>query len=107
MRRLMILTLLLGLGACQTAPLQQPAGLLHCDNGEVVEVGYAGPIAVVRYKNTRHVMRSVLSGAGARYEGGGLQWQTKGFDEGTITPLRRAEGDPEPVSSSCKAGSPP
>jgi membrane-bound inhibitor of C-type lysozyme len=107
MRALALLAALTALSACQTAPPQQPAAVLHCDNGEVVEVGYAGPIAIVRYKNKRHVMRSVLSGTGARYEGGGLQWLTKGFDEGVITPLKRAEGDPEPIAVSCKAGPPP
>ncbi|MET0273124.1 MAG: MliC family protein [Phenylobacterium sp.] len=107
MRRLAILSALLALAACQTAPRQAPAAVLHCDNGEVVEAGYAGPIAVIRYKNKRHIMRSVLSGTGARYEGGGLQWLTKGFDEGVITPLKRNESDPDPTPANCRAGPPP
>jgi membrane-bound inhibitor of C-type lysozyme len=102
----LILPAILVVAACQTT-LQQPAAVLHCDNGEVVEVGYAGELAIVRYKNRTHYMRSVLSGVGARYEGGGLQWLTKGFDEGSIMPLPRGEGEPKQTPVNCKAGPPP
>jgi membrane-bound inhibitor of C-type lysozyme len=102
----LVLSAALAVAACQTA-LQQPAAVLHCDNGDVVEVGYAGGLAVVRYKNKTHYMRSVLSGAGARYEADGLQWLTKGFAEGSIMPLPRGEGEPEQTPVSCKAGPPP
>lgn len=107
MRRLLILAAPLAAAACQTAPPREPAAVLHCDNGEVVEVGYAGAIAIVTYKNRRHVMHSVLSGTGARYEGDGLQWLTRGFKAGVITPLRRGEGEPEPTPVTCRAGPPP
>lgn len=53
--------------------------MLHCENGETVEASYADDIAIVRYKNRKHVMHSVISGSGARYVGDGMQWWTKGF----------------------------
>lgn len=98
---------LLALGACQTAPPADPAKVLHCDNGETVEVGYAGDLAIVTYKNRTHRLRSVLSGSGARYEGDGLEWLTKGTGEGVITPLRQSPDGPAPAGSACKAGPPP
>lgn len=96
----------LGLCACRTAA-SEPASVLHCENGDVVEVGYAADMAVVRYKGRRYVMHTAISGSGARYVGGGMQWWTKGFDEGTIAPLKPGEqvASAEPVV--CRSGPPP
>ena len=98
----------LALAGCSTVlHPHQPAPVLHCENGETVEASYADDIAIVRYKNRKHVMRSVISGSGARYVGDGMQWWTKGFEEGTIAPIRPGEDvtSGEPVT--CRAGPPP
>jgi membrane-bound inhibitor of C-type lysozyme len=96
------------LGGCSTI-LQhhQPASVLHCENGETVEAGYAGDIAIVTYKNRRHRLRSAISGSGARYVGGGLQWWTKGFEEGTIASLQPGENVASGELVVCRAGPPP
>ena len=104
--RLIWLLPLLALAACETARTQ-PAGLLHCDNGETVEVGYTGDQAIVRYKGRKHMMRTAISGSGARYVGDGLQWWTKGLDEGTIAPLRPGEQSASSELVACRAGQPP
>lgn len=64
-------------------------------------------MAVVRYKGAKHTMRTAISGSGARYVGDGWQWWTKGFEEGTIAPLKPGEtvASAEPVT--CRAGPPP
>jgi membrane-bound inhibitor of C-type lysozyme len=99
---------LAALGACASAtPADRPAAVLHCENGETVEAGYAGNIAIVRYKNRRHEMRVGMSGSGARYTGDGMQWWTKGFDEGTIAPLPPGEKIATEGLVTCKAGPPP
>jgi membrane-bound inhibitor of C-type lysozyme len=95
----------LALAGCETAR-STPASLLHCDNGEVVEVGYAGDMAIVRYKNRKHVMRTAMSGSGARYIGDGLQWWTKGLDQGTVAPLAPGEDAASAPPVVCKAGPP-
>ncbi|WP_395673560.1 MliC family protein [Phenylobacterium sp.] len=106
--RLLTLTLGLALCACaSTPPLDRPAAVLHCENGETVEAGYAGNIAVVRYKNRRHEMRVAMSASGARYIGDGMQWWTKGFDQGTIAPLPPGETIATEGLVTCKAGPPP
>lgn len=98
-------TLGLALAACQSVP-QEPATVLHCDNGDTVEVGYAGDLAMVTYKNQLHRMHLEMSRISARYVGDGLEWQTEGLGKGTMTPLQQP-GAPPPVSTTCKAGPPP
>lgn len=93
------------LGACETAP-NQPAALLHCDNGETVEVGYSGDMAIVRYKGRKHTMRTAISGSGARYVGDGLQWWTKGLAQGTVAPLMPGEESASAELVTCRAGPP-
>jgi membrane-bound inhibitor of C-type lysozyme len=96
---------LAALCACETAR-NEPAALLHCENGETVEVGYSGDMAIVRYKGRKHTMRTAISGSGARYVGGGLQWWTKGLDQGTVAPLMPGEESATAELVPCKAGAP-
>lgn len=84
-----------------------PATILHCENGETVEAGYAGDIAIIRYKNKKHFMRSAISGSGARYVGDGMEWWTKGFEEGTIAPVLPGEAVSTSDRVPCHAGPPP
>jgi membrane-bound inhibitor of C-type lysozyme len=96
------------LGGCASVGHpHQPAAVLHCENGETVEVGYAGDLALVTYKNRTHRMRTALSGSGARYVGDGLEWWTKGFEAGTIAPVREGEETASGERVACRAGPPP
>ena len=110
MRQAAIATLLLAaLGGC-TTPLQtgEPARVLHCENGETVEARYAGDMAIVIYKNRKHTMRTVISGSGARYIGDGMEWWSKGFEEGTIAPVPPgADMGASDQRVTCRAGPPP
>ena len=97
-----------GLAGCATVRHpHEPAAVLHCENGETVEVGYAGDLALVTYKNRTHRMRTALSGSGARYVGEGLEWWTRGFEEGTIAPVREGEEAASGERITCRAGPPP
>ena len=96
---------LLALAGCETAS-STPAALLHCDNGEMVQVAYAGDMAIVHYKGRKHIMRTAISGSGARYIGDGLQWWTKGMDQGSVAPLRPGEDAATLEAALCKAGPP-
>jgi hypothetical protein len=90
--------------ACASTP-QEPAALLHCDNGDTVEVGYSGNFALVTYKNKLHRMHLEMSRISARYVGDGLEWQTEGLGKGVMTPLQQ-EGAPAPLPTTCKSGQP-
>lgn len=107
MRHLALAGLALGvtLAACQSVP-QEPATLLHCDNGDTVEVGYSGDYAMVTYKNQLHRMHLEMSRISARYVGDGLEWQTQGLGKGVMTPLAQGDAGPAPMSTTCKAGQP-
>lgn len=100
-----ILLATLGLVACQTMR-QEAANLLACENGEVVEVTYDGEWALVRYKNRLHRLQTAISGSGARYVGDGLQWWTKGLDEGTIASLKPGETHATDDLVACRAWPP-
>ncbi|WP_374472846.1 MliC family protein [Phenylobacterium sp.] len=103
-----LIALTAALSACTTVRHpHQPAAVLHCENGETVEVGYAGDLAIVTYKNRKHTMRTAISGSGARYVGEGLEWWTKGFEEGTIAVLPPGEQVSTGERVVCRAGPPP
>jgi membrane-bound inhibitor of C-type lysozyme len=102
------LALATALSACTTVRHpHQPASVLHCENGETVEVGYSGDLAIVTYKNREHAMRTAISGSGARYVGDGLEWWTKGLEEGTIAVLPPGEQVSSGERVVCRAGPPP
>lgn len=102
------LGILVALGACTSVPHpSRPASVLHCENGETVEVGYAGNVAIVRYKNRRHEMAVAMSASGARYIGDGMQWWTRGFGEGMIAPLPPGQSITNEGLVTCRAGPPP
>lgn len=55
-----------------------------CESGETVAVAYHDPnSARMDYQGTTHDMQIAVSGSGARYVGGGLEWWTKGSGEGS------------------------
>jgi membrane-bound inhibitor of C-type lysozyme len=66
--------------------------LYHCADGQTIEAGYPDSgSAVVTYKGHAYSLRIARSGSGARYTGMGLQWWTKGLDDGVLSTLQDGE----------------
>ncbi|MDF1836031.1 MAG: META domain-containing protein [Alteraurantiacibacter sp. bin_em_oilr2.035] len=64
----------------------------RCSDGSIVEASYPTTDTALIVHQGRSVQMNIASSAsGARYVGGGLQWWTKGANEGMLSPL--AEGE--------------
>ncbi|GAA0642361.1 MliC family protein [Brevundimonas lenta] len=91
-------------------PAPTPAGPVTytCDNGKTLVATYTGENASVVYDGKTHAMTTVISADGARYQGDGLQWWTKGMTEGMVAPLPPGETDPAPGTEvACRAPAAP
>ncbi|HET9032844.1 MAG TPA: MliC family protein [Dokdonella sp.] len=91
------LTSILLVSACTSSPqdngdVQTPASAssmasehnYRCESGETVIATYPSTdSATVQYKGNRHEMQIAVSGSGARYVGGELEWWTKGSGHGS------------------------
>lgn len=56
----------------------------RCNSNRMVKVSYhSGTTAVVEYEGRMREMIIAVSGSGARYTGGGLEWWTKGMGPGS------------------------
>ena len=59
-----------------------------CADGRTVKAGYPDrETAVLTVGDHTYTLKIALSASGARYTGYGLQWWTKGLDEGRLAPL--------------------
>jgi len=66
----------------------------RCESGEAVSATYPSTdSATVQYKGSRYNMRIAVSGSGARYVGGGLEWWTKSSGTGSAGILLRHMAD--------------
>ncbi|WP_025040744.1 MliC family protein [Nitrosospira briensis] len=66
----------------------------HCKSGHTVDASYhSSTTAIVRYEGRAREMIVAISGSGARYVGGGLEWWTKGVGQGSQGTLFRHEDD--------------
>jgi membrane-bound inhibitor of C-type lysozyme len=66
----------------------------QCESGQTIDATYHSyTTAVVRYEGRACEMVVAISGSGARYVGGGLEWWTKGMGPGSSGTLFRHEGD--------------
>lgn len=66
----------------------------RCVSGETIAATYATTdSATVRYKGDNYAMHIAVSGSGARYAGGGLEWWTKGAGPGSEGTLFRHQAD--------------
>lgn len=74
-----------------------------CDDGKSLTARYRGDRATVDYDGRRIEMRTAISASGARYVGGGLQWWTRGANEGTVAPLPQDEEIASAPGVPCKA----
>lgn len=62
----------------------------RCVSGETIAATYTSTdSATVRYKDDNYNMHIAVSGSGARYVGGGLEWWTKGAGPGSEGTLFR------------------
>lgn len=71
----------------QTPEATPPTPSVHnyrCESGEVIAATYPSTdSATVQYKDTNYSMQIAVSGSGARYVGGDLEWWTKGSGAGS------------------------
>lgn len=66
----------------------------RCNSGHIVKASYhSGTTVVVAYEGRVREMIIAVSGSGARYAGGGLEWWTKGSGPGSEGTLFRHEND--------------
>lgn len=118
------LVLILALAACdravppanaQTAPPSKPAAApvnpdpgvrtYRCADGRTVEAGYPDEnTAVVDVDGRAHPLRIAPSASGARYIGFGLQWWTKGMDQGRLSRLKDGETIASDPGVECRTG---
>lgn len=80
--------------SASAGPVNPPAKVTtyRCADGQTVEAGYPdSQTAIVTYKGHAYTLKIARSGSGARYTGMGLQWWTKGLDDGTISALKPGE----------------
>lgn len=74
-----------------------------CENGKSLTARYRDDRATVDYDGRRIEMRTAVSASGARYVGDGLQWWTRGADEGAVAPLSVDEEIAGAPGVPCKA----
>lgn len=121
------LVLMLALAACdrggppanaQAAPAaaaKPPAGTpvnpnpgvrtYRCDDGRTLQAGYPDAnTAVVDVDGRAYPLRIARSASGARYVGFGLQWWTKGMNEGRLSRLKDGETIASDPGVTCRAG---
>ena len=101
------ITSILLLSACASSPQEQggakasaatpstsSAHNYRCDSGEAIAATYPSTdSATVQYKGSSYSMKIAVSGSGARYVGGELEWWTKGSGTGSEGTLFRHEAD--------------
>ena len=78
----------------------------RCESGQAVAAAYPSTdAATVQYQGSRYAMQIAVSGSGARYVGGGLEWWTKGSGPGSEGTLFRhqADGTSGEILERCKA----
>lgn len=72
--------------AAATKPVEAVASTQNyqCDSGETIVANYPSTDSVtVKYKGSDYVMKIAVSGSGARYVSGDMEWWTKGSGSGS------------------------
>lgn len=68
----------------KTTPATSSVHEYQCESGETIAATYPSTdAATVNYKGASHAMTIAISGSGARYAGGELEWWTKGTGPGS------------------------
>ncbi|WP_165842902.1 MliC family protein [Phenylobacterium deserti] len=79
-----------------------------CENGETIEAGYPDDSsAMVRYRGRPIPMKAARAASGVRYVGYGLQWWTRGMDEGRLSVLKDGEDIASDPGITCRVGGTP
>ncbi len=91
----------LALSACNRAPekaaeVSPPADTTFityvCEDGRTVRATYPDPdTAIVDVGGVKRTLKIAISASGARYIGEGVQWWSKGMDQGQLSPLAAGE----------------
>lgn len=76
--------------AAQATPAGPPLAY-RCEDGRIVTARYAGEAARLEVGGRSVDLVTARSASGARYVGGGLQWWTKGLEEGRLSQLKPGE----------------
>jgi membrane-bound inhibitor of C-type lysozyme len=93
------------------APAQPVNPTVHvveyrCADGSLLQAAYPdADTAVVTWKDHAYTLKTARSASGARYTGYGLQWWTKGLEEGTAAPLKDGETIASAKGVACTAPS--
>lgn len=93
------LVLTVGAVGCAANPGTKPPAsvVYHCQTGRTIEAVYRPPTAAtVRYEGRVYEMTVAVSGSGARYVGGGLEWWTRGTGPGSEGMILRHNSDGMP-----------
>lgn len=115
------LVLLLVLGACERPatvaakpePASRPAAVnpdpgvrtYVCADGRTVQAGYPDQVtAVVDVGGHAYTLKSQMAASGVRYTGFGLQWWTKGLQEGRLSRLKDGETIASDPGVICRSG---
>ncbi|MGO1501164.1 MAG: MliC family protein [Marinobacter sp.] len=87
------------------APSSPTVHNYQCESGETILATYRSTdSARVQYEGSTYNMQTAVSGSGARYVGGGLEWWTKGSgaeSEGTLF-RHMADGTSGDIIELCK-----
>ena len=104
-RRSTLLLATLTIAACATTPATRDAWINYtCTDGRSLQASYPdSDTAVIKLQGETHTLHAALSGSGARYTGGGLQWWTKGMHEGMLAPLASGESIASTPGTACHA----
>ena len=89
------------------APVNPDPGVrtYRCDDGRTLQAGYPDRnTAVVDVDGRAHPLQIAPSASGARYVGFGLQWWTKGMNEGRLSRLKDGETIASDPGVTCRAG---
>jgi membrane-bound inhibitor of C-type lysozyme len=81
-----------------------------CADGRTLSAAYDRQSAVLQLEGRTHRLTTAVSASGARYVGDGLQWWTKGLDDGRLSTLKPGEqvaSDPGVACRRKTAGFPP
>jgi len=77
----------------------------RCEDGRTLQAGYPdSETAVVDVDGRAHPLRIAPAASGARYIGFGLQWWTKGMNEGRLSRLKHGETIASDPGVTCRAG---
>jgi membrane-bound inhibitor of C-type lysozyme len=108
--------ILVGLAGCNRAPERkadagapaEPTFTTYaCEDGQTVRAAYPDQdTALVDVGGRQRTLKAAISASGVRYIGDGVQWWTKGMDQGQLSPLADGEDIATARGVNCTAAAP-